>query len=595
MTIYDFKDFSIRLQILTLIFLGIFLLLARELWDLQINQGAYYRELSLKNRIRILHLPAPRGRILDRNGELLADNRPRFDLVATKEDIDSLKSVSKILSSILNVSEKEIVQKFFDGTAPLPYEPATVATDLSLEKMMQVSENLHRLPGITLRTVPIRHYPQGMLACHLLGYTGKNFKNSKEPFHENPNEQIGRTGVEKTFEMLLRGIPGGQQIQVNSRGHLDQVLGEKPSIPGADVYLTLDIKIQKVLEEAYGDYAGAAIVLEVATGDVLALLSRPGFDPNDFVSRNNKKISHYLQDPSSPLLNKAISSQCAPGSIFKPIVALAGLKYGHVTDKTSVHCSGKFKLGQTTFACWKTWGHEEVNLLKSLEQSCNVFYYLLGKEMGSGPIVEMASAFHLGIPTGIPLSSEKSGLLPTPEWKKKIFKNAELQSWHLGDTINLSIGQGALLVTPIQMVCMTAAFASQGRFPKPHLLLDTENTKNSLLEKKRNFSEIPLTPKDIALVRLGLFQVMNAAHGSGRFASLEGVSAAGKTGTAQVRGPQGEFKNTWFICFAPFETPKIAIAILVEKGISGGESAAPIAKKIMASYFDLPIKSKDAP
>jgi len=576
-----------------LIFLCIFLLLGWELWVLQIDQGAYHKDLALKNCIRTVLLPAPRGRILDRTGEVLADSRPRFDLVVTQEDVDSIGSVAKILSLILDISKKDIVKKILDRTSHLPYEPSILVTDLPLEKVMRVSENLYRLSGIALRTVPVRHYTEGALACHLLGYTGKIPKNQMDMYiakNYNPNDQIGRTGVEKSFEAILRGTSGGQQIQVNSRGHLDQILGEEPAIPGSDIYLTLDKKIQDVLEKAYGDYFGAAVVLEVASGDVLALMSRPGFDPNDFVANNNKKISSYFQDLNFPLLNKAISSEFAPGSIFKPIVVLAGLKSGNITDKTSVRCIGKFTLGKTTFKCWKEWGHEEVDIWKSLEQSCNVFYYILGKEMGYAPIAEMSKAFHLGLPTGIPLSSEKSGLVPTPEWKKKHFKNPDMQRWQLGDTINFSIGQGLLLVTPIQMACVTAAIASRGTFPKPNLLLDTENYKAPLLEKKQIFSQIPLTSKDIEWVRLGMFNVVNARYGTGRLASLKGISAAGKTGTAQVRNKKGEFKNTWFICFAPFEAPKIAMAILVEKGTSGGECAAPIAKKIMASYFNLPIE-----
>ncbi len=593
----DHRQFTQRLFFLYLAIFAAFGIILRQLWFLQIEQWDYYKVLASKNRFRSMVIPAPRGTIYDRSGRVLVDNRPRFDLISTLEDIKEVSTpekVSALVSKTLEMPYEKVLKKVVDKISHLPYEPSILKTDLTMEEVIKITEKFYTLPGIDLRILPVRHYVFEKSACHLLGYTGRisntEFHKLKEHGYTSRDE-IGKTGAESSFEYYLRGIPGARQIQINSFGHLDKVFGEKKPVQGFDVYLTLDMKIQKIIENAYEGRNGAAVVMEVDTGNILAMISQPGFDPNMFATGNSEKIQDYFLAETFPLLNRSISSELAPGSIFKPLVALAALEYKHINDQTSVFCSGAFKLGDYTFKCWRKWGHGETNVTRSLEQSCNVFYYTLGKEMGWEPIFKMGTQFGLGQKTGIPLNGEKQGILPSVEWKKKRFKTRDQQKWHLGDSINYSIGQGYVLVTPIQMACVVAGIASGGFVPTPNILTKVLNTQGEVI-----LSQPACTPKKINVnqtnldkVRIGMYNVIHSPVGTGRKARVNSIRAAGKTGTAQVKTRKGATQNAWFICFAPFENPKIAMSIMVEGGASGGDAAAPIAKKILSAYFNLPV------
>jgi penicillin-binding protein 2 len=589
------KQFSKRLVAIYFIVFASFTVLVKQLWHLQIEQGAHFRELSKKNRIRSVYIPPPRGLIFDREGRILIDNRPRFDLVATIEDVLSPENEAKTLAAMLDVSRDTILKKITDRSSHLPYEPSIIVTDLDMETVIRVSENSIHLPGIDLRILPARAYVHGQLACHVLGYTGrinkKEYAVLKEKGYDS-SDVIGKTGVEAAFENFLRGLPGGRQIQIDSLGHLDRVFGEKKPVQGNNVYLTLDLDLQRSLENAYGERNGAAVVLQVPTGEILAMLSKPGFDPNNFSTGDADRIRRYFIDPTHPLLNRAVSSQFAPGSTFKPIVALAALKEGFITEETSVFCNGTFKLGNTVFKCWRKWGHGETDLNKSIEQSCNVFYYNIGKEMGPVPIRDMCVQFGFGSPTGIPLKGEKKGLVPSPEWKKKRFRDPSRQRWHPGDTINYSIGQGYFLTTPVQLVRMVAAIAAKGALPELTLLKKVENDAGETVfaPSPPDPVHLKISPENLQKVRKAMNNVVHARYGTGKKSRVPGLQSAGKTGTAQVRTREGEKKNGWFICFAPFENPEIAMAILVENAESGGRDAAPIARRVLASYFDIPIE-----
>lgn len=573
-----------------------FAVIVRKLWVLQIEKESYFKELAFSNRIRPVITPAPRGQIFDRNGKILVDNRPRFDLVATLEDVTSLENASKILSQIFNTSSSEILNKLEDKSSHLPYEPSVIYTDLSTKDMIKVSEKFYILPGVDLRILPTRSYIYGKTACHLLGYTGKiNEKELKKHPAYHQNDEIGKTGIEEAYESILRGIPGGRQIQINSLGHLDKIIGEKKPVKGNDIHLTLDLAIQQTIETAFQNRTGAAVVMEVKTGNILAMLSLPGYNPNVFASGNSRKISKYFIDSTFPLLNRTISSEYAPGSTFKPIVALAAIKEKFATDTTSIFCNGTFKLGNTSFKCWRKWGHGETGINQSIEQSCNVFYYTMGKEMGPLPIYQMSTLFHFGKKTGIKILGEKKGLVPSPDWKKRYFKNKSAQKWHLGDTINFSIGQGYLLTTPIQLVCYTAAIANHGILPFPNLLKKIVSPTGMIIPLPKHIKpkKLNITASDIEKVRLGMHNVVHAKYGTGRKAKIKGYTAAGKTGTSQVMTNKGEIKNAWFICFAPYENPEIALTILVENSNSGGQDAAPIAKQVLSTYFNVKL-TKDS-
>jgi len=594
----NINNFSRRI---ILFYLGIFFtfaIIGKQLWILQIESGEYYKELADNNRFKVQIIPPPRGLVYDKNEDLLIDNRPRYDMIATLEEIINPEKEAEILSEILNIPYKIILKKLTVRDKSLPrYAPSIVATDLSEICLTKAYENLYKLSGIDIEIKPVRSYIYDKLASHILGYTGRISKKELKQLKDtnyNRNDEIGKKGVEHAFESFIRGIPGGRQVQVNSFGQLDAIFGEKKPIKGNDIYLTIDLKIQKTVEKAIEGKKGAIIVMNPNTGAILAMTSQPSFNPNDFSTGSSSKIRKYLIDKSFPLLNKAISSQFAPGSIFKPIVALAGLKKKIITHETSVFCNGKFKLGNSIFKCWRKWGHGETDLIKSLEQSCNVFYYSMGKEMGWEAIYNMCKKFKFGEKTGIKLNGEKSGLVPSESWKKKRFKNRADQKWHLGDTINFSIGQGALLTTPIQLVCMVSAIATKGLLPSPYYVEKILNkNKEIIYTPEKNITNLNIPLEDIKKVRHGMFNVVNARYGTGRKARVKGIKSAGKTGTAQIKSKGVDRKNTWFICFSPFDNPEIAMVILIEDGESGGSSAAPIAKQIIASYFNIVLDKKD--
>ena len=591
------KQFSKRIILLYLIIVSFFGIIIRQLWYLQVEQWEYYKELASKNRFRSVEIPAPRGILFDRYGRILVDNRPRFDLIATIEDVmesGSPDREAELIAKILDRPEEEIYKKITDRISHLPYEPSVILTDLTTEDVIKISEKQYLLPGIDLRILPVRHYVNEKSACHLLGYTGKISEGELERLKDQGytiRDEVGKTGAEATFEGYLRGVPGERQIQVNSFGHLDKIFGEKKPVKGFDVYLTLDLKIQKIIENAYQGRNGAAVVMEVDTGNVIAMISQPGFDPNMFATGNSEKIQNYFYAQSFPLLNRVISSEFAPGSIFKPLVALTALEKGYIKEGSSVFCNGIFKLGEMSFKCWKKWGHGETNVTRALEQSCNVFFYNMGKEMGYKPIYELGKEFGFGERTGIALTGEKTGILPCEDWKKKYFKNKDQQKWHLGDSINYAIGQGYVLVTPIQMARFAATLATGGIMPTPNILYKVVNNQGATVATYQ-----PPPPRKIVVdqsnldkVKIGMFNVIHAKYGTGRKAKVEGLHAAGKTGTAQVKSRKGDTQNAWFICFAPFENPKISMAVMVEGGESGGEAAVPIAKQILSAYFNVAI------
>ncbi|MBN2145504.1 MAG: penicillin-binding protein 2, partial [Candidatus Aureabacteria bacterium] len=509
------------------------------------------------------------------------------------KDILNPDMVADTISKIIQIPRERIKKSMLYPTSPL-HEPSVIFSDLSMVNVIKISEQLYRLPGVDIKTFPVRHYTHDSLACHLLGYTGQITEKDYEILKDkgyNLNDEIGKIGVEEAYENYLRGTPGGRQVQVNSLGHLDKILGEKSPVKGSDIYLTLNLKMQKTLEEAFQDKKGAGIIMEVKTGNILAMTSHPSFDPNVFSTGNSEIIKQYFTDPAFPLLNKVVSGEYSPGSVYKPIMAMAGLESKTITDQTSFFCNGEFHLKNVVFKCWNKWGHGETNLSRALEQSCNVFFYNVGKEMGINPIKDMSIKFGLGAKTRIPLLGEKEGLVPSPEWKQKQMKDRYAKKWNLGDTINISIGQGYLLVTPIQMACLTAAIASRGYLPAPHLLKKVidPNGKAVTIPVPDPPRKININVEYLDKVREGMLNVIEAKRGTGRLARLKGVHSAGKTGTVQVTKRKGEIKNVWFICFSPYENPQIAVTIFIENAESGGQDAAPVAKKVLAAWHHIPL------
>lgn len=592
----EYRRFAFRSQLLYLMVFFSLYILGHSLYNLQVEDFSYYQLMSEKNRIRTVLIPAPRGKIFDRNHRLLADNRPQFDLVATIEDIKESSTpeiVADDLSPLIRIPSEVILKSIFNRIKSLPYEPNVIASDISLDEVVRISENLYRLPGIDIVTKPTRIYPFKDTASHVLGYTGiisaEKYQELKQEGYDK-NDIVGKNGIEVEFEEILKGINGARQIQVNHLGHLDQVLGQKDPDSGRDIQVSIDIELQQKIIQAYNGRRGAACVLDVRTGDVLAMVSLPGFDSNAFSAGDATKIKEYFSDENAPLLNRTIATELAPGSIFKPLVALAGLNTHFLNMETSVKCNGSFSISNYTYRCWKKWGHGEVNLHNSIRESCNVFYYILSKEMGSQEIIRLAREFGLGSKSGIPLPGERSGLVPDSAWKKSRFSKRENQSWHLGDTINLSIGQGYLLTTPIQMAVFTGIIASKGLKVTPRLLMGTYSDTQEFTPSPPKTEKISGgNETHFNYIRDAMYSVVQNKRGTGRNASLPGLEAAGKTGTAQYRSGAVLKKNAWFIAFAPFESPEIALSILVEDANSGGHDAAPIARHIFSHYFHIPL------
>lgn len=571
-----FPRFStLRIHVLFYLFGFAFTLLASMLFYTQVLTHGKFIKLSTKNRVRRVLIEAPRGKILDRKGTVLADNRPRFDLVLIREELPkNKKEYVSFLSGYLNIPQKKI-WKTLQKSAYLPYRPAVLLSDVSLEKVTQVEERNSDLPALHVRVEPTRYYVLGDASCHWLGTVGKIPQGDVEAWQAkgvHMNEMIGRSGIEREMDPHLRGTVGGKQVQVNNRGYLDAVLGEKEPVPGSDLVLSMDGSLQEKVASLMEGKEGAALVMDVKTGHLLACVSTPGYDPNILSSGSDvKTITRYFQDPSRPLFERAYKGTYSPGSLFKLIVALAYMKENpNDWRERHIFCDGIFELGKTQFRCWKRGGHGSLDLTDAIKYSCNIYFYTVGLELGPEKIAAMAGRFGLGKRTGF-LLGERRGLVPDPKWKKRALS----ENWYGGDTANFSIGQGAVLCTPLQMTALLGAIATNGKWRSPSLLFHEQG-------KTRDLTDLAEWIKPL---KEGMRRVVQEKSGTGKKAFVAEMPAAGKTGTVEVAAGGGKkIKHTWFGGFAPYENPEIAVVVLVEKGQSGGSTAAPIAGEIFSFY-----------
>ena len=601
-------DFLRKIKIVVALLLIIFSGILVRLWYLQIIKSEVLKQKSENNSVRLLKIQPLRGLIKDRNGVVLVDNRPSFDVLYMP---NKGKDHGVVIERLENMYKSRSLELSDDQPFPKkvrPYLPVKLEKDVSMEKVAIVETNALSLPGVFVDVSPVRLYLVGEMMAPIIGYTGEV---SKEELEKPNNEYVsgdvlGKQGVEKYLDQYIRGKRGAELVEVNAYDKEIKNLGRVEPVPGYNVVLTIDADLQKAAWDAFAGKPGAAVALDPRDGSVLAMVSSPAFDPNVFNSGIPYEIWDKMQrNPLNPLSNKSISGQYPPGSTYKLIIAAAALEEGIITPEQKIYCKGSFELGNRSYRCWKSKGHGYVDLHRAIVESCDVYFYTVGKMLGVDKIAKYAKLFGFGEVTGIDLHHEKSGLVPTKEWKLARTK----ETWLAGETISISIGQGFDLVTPLQLVNAYSAFANGGTLWRPNLIKRIELTDGSLykefLPKKK--SDLTLSKKTIDILGSALWGVVNEDGGTGSAARRLNTDVCGKTGTSQVVGlPQSDKgrrdkkisasqkDHALFVCFAPLKNPEIAIAVIVENAGHGGSVAAPIARKMLDAYFEGKKKLKPA-
>jgi len=575
-----------------------FSVLLAQLWILQILQGREMRTLSEENRIRLRRVEATRGPVLDRFGRTLIDSRASFDAMIVPEDARHLESTTEVLAQLLKQGAAQ-TQAILDQAAGRPaFQEILVKRDLEWDEIVALETHQLELPGVSLRITPRRSYPYGSLLAHTLGYVGEVGKQEVErDWRYRSGDLVGKSGVEREWESELRGIPGGQQIEVDALGRELRVLSEVEAVPGNTLVLSVDLDLQRAAEDAMGEHLGSVVVLDPRSGEVLALVNRPSFDPNLFVHGiHGADWRGLTEDPRHPLNDRATQGQYPPGSTFKIIMAAAALEEGIINPFTRISCGGGFWFGNRNFRCWKKGGHGSVAVHQALVQSCDVFFYQVGQRLGIEAIAQYARAFGLGLPTGIGLEHEKAGTVPDPAWKRRRFR----APWYAGETVSVSIGQGYVTTTPIQMAQVIAAVAT-GKRLRPRLVRRIESPTGEVVREiePEEIGTLPLRGTTLLQLRSALADVVNTPGGTGKNARLPNVTVAGKTGTSQVVQfgekrpksadlPWHQRDHAWFVAYASVDDPEIAVAALVEHAEGGGGAvAAPIARTVIAAYYRL--------
>jgi penicillin-binding protein 2 len=578
-----------RIMGMSIVLIVALLVIVCQLWYLQVLEGGRFQEASDKNRIRVRPIAAPRGILYDRHGVPLVDNRPAFTLSLIPRELDETaqrEAVLGRLASLLRLPYQELLETMARVPAD-SVQPVRLRRGLTLEEVAKVEEWKLELPGIIVEVEPQRAYPNSRFAAHLLGYVREASDEQLKQGRYRRGDMVGQTGLERLLDEFLRGQDGGERIEVDAMGRPVRVIQSTDPQAGAQVVTTVDRRIQEAAERAMEDHPGAVVVMDPRTGDVLAMVSTPAFEIDRFTGTIERDAwLRLVRDPAHPLVNRVIQSQYAPGSIFKIVVAAAGLQEGLVTPGDRVYCTGDFKLGQWTFRDWKAEGHGSVDLRDAVAQSCNVFFYHAGLKIGGAHIARYAGEFGLGQPTGIDLAGERSGLIPSPRTRR----DRRAPAWLPGDTINMSIGQGQLLVTPMQVARFMAAVANGGVLWKPRLVQRIERPGRGIVwsDPGTVTGYVELSPMVWAFLRSSLWAVVNEERGTGGGARLPGLDVAGKTGTAQMiaksRADRGQ-DHAWFAAYAPAKDPEVVVVVLAERGGRGGQVAAPIARKILEAIF----------
>jgi penicillin-binding protein 2 len=564
-----------------------FLVIIGQLWYLQVLEGGRFLDASDKNRLRIRPIAAPRGILFDRNGVPLVDNRPTFTLsLIPRElprDAGARDAVLGRVAALLRIPYQELLDAVARVQAD-SFLPVRARRGLTLEDVAKVEEWKLELPGVITEVEPQRVYPSSRFAAHLLGYVREASDEQLRQGRYRRGEMVGQSGLERLLDDYLRGKDGGERIEVDALGRPVRLIQQAEPHPGAQVVTTVDRRIQEAAERAMDGHAGAVVVMDPRSGDVLAMVSTPAFEIDQFTGTIDRAAwQRVVQDPNFPLLNRAIQSQYAPGSVFKIVVAAAGLQEGTLTPGDQTYCNGEFQLGGHTFKDWKEGGHGTVDTYRAIAQSCNVFFYQAGLKIGGPVIARYARAFGFGEATGIALQSEKLGLIPQPSMRR------ERRGWSAGETVNMSIGQGAVLVTPMQVARFMSAVANGGVLWRPRLVQRVERPEKGVVysDAGQVNAHVELSPFVWEFLRRGLWAVVNDG-GTGTASRIPGLEIAGKTGTAQTiaksKASLGQ-DHAWFAAFAPAKDPEVVVVVLVERGGKGGQVAAPIARRIFQAIF----------
>jgi penicillin-binding protein 2 len=578
----DPKLASGRIAVFQYAAVAIFLFLIAGFWDLQVRNPELYNELAEKNRVKYLPIVAPRGKILDRDGRVIVDNHSSFRVILSRETLKT--EHLRPIADGLHLDYDELAAQIRRYRNRPKYEPVVIKQELTPADVAFVESHKDPefFPEMELIHSEGRIYPQDGVAAHVIGYTGEVSEaelDLPEFAKYNTGDIIGKFGIERQYNDMLMGVDGQRRVMVDNRGREREVIGIKEAIPGKNLHLTIDLDLQAVAELAMEGRKGAVVALDPRNGEVLAMVSRPIFDPNKFSVRiKAADWKAIIDDPDHPLLNRAIQAQFAPGSTFKPIMAIAGLETGAIDDTTNFHCGGGASFYGHYHKCWWKGGHGTVALHKGIVNSCDVFFYNVGNRMDIDDIAYYAENAGLGQRTGVDLPHEAEGTVPSTRWKIRMFR----QKWYPGETISVAIGQGALTVTPIQLARAIGGLAMGGVWHRPHLVKDQPDKPH----------EMELDPENVEKVMSGMYGVVNEVGGTGVRAHLTGIDVCGKTGSAQLtsndyaksRGIKIK-DNAWFVGFAPRKEPEIVVVALFEAG-EHGYLAAPIVRDVIKAYFD---------
>ena len=574
--------------------------LAGRLYQLQVVDSERYQVLADENRINMQLLPPSRGRIFDRFGQVLAENRLNYRLIVVPEAALDLNRALDEIAALVPIEDHDRERVLREARRKQQFVPITVRENLTWEEVSQIEVNAPDLPGVMIDVGSRRLYAFGRDTVHIVGYVGavneSDLELTDDPLLTLPDFRIGKNGAEKVLESSLRGEAGSRQVEVNAYGRVIRELNRRTGRPGDDQLLTIDLGLQQYVAARFGEESGSAVVLDVHSGEILALASMPSYDPNLFTSGiSQRQWRELIGHPRFPLSNKAIAGQYSPGSTFKMIVALAALESGELSPHHRFFCNGSLKLGKRRFRCWRRYGHGHVDMVKGLQESCDVYFYEVAKRVGIDRIAAMSERFGFGEKLDIELPGEKPGLVPTREWKLAMIG----EPWQGGETLIVGIGQGYLLTTPLQLAVMVARIANGGIAVEPRILAEVIREGQPIQQEREAFAPMGISPAHFDIVREGMLKVVNDPKGTAYRARIEepALAMAGKTGSVQVRRiserehrtgviknedrPWEERDHALFVAYAPLERPRYGVAVVVEHGGSGGSVAAPIARDIL--------------